>query len=145
MRLRRSSPFFRARNGLFAEQTLWQSGLANHRIQRTGRDLVVEIVSRHVNEAYIVVYNRAISAMTAGTLPMQHKAVLFNDRDEFAKGAFQAGQTTGSQTVESLSGFLPQSANQKKRQAHLRRTCRGTRRRRSRERAGSCSAATSFK
>jgi len=63
----------------------------------------------YVHKSNLAVDAASISAMTRGPAPMKHEAMRLNDRDKFAKSAFYAGQGTGSQTVESPSGLLPES------------------------------------
>src|SRR5262249_55281428 len=120
-----------------------QAGLSDHRLQRARRNDVIYVMKRDVDEANNPVDRTAVATMARRAVPVKHEPALLDDRDELAERALQLWQVIGSQTTAFPPGMLPRSAVLKKRQAHRSRTWRGTRRARSRERAGSASAPAS--
>jgi len=62
--------------------------LAYHRRKGAGRNFVFVAMAGDVDKIDLAVDYSSIPTMARRAVPMKHEAMLFNDRDEFAKGAF---------------------------------------------------------
>jgi hypothetical protein len=115
--------------------------LADHRFEGARCDLSAKLVRGYVDIMNLSIHHAPVLAMTGGALPVQLKSLVFDDRDELSKRAFQAWHATGNSIVELSSlGVLPEMVERKSRQAHVRRTQSGALRASNRERFGSGSA-----
>src|SRR5438270_13981983 len=81
----------------------------------SGRIEFVLVMPGNINKPDLPIHNTSIAAMTCCSITMNRKAMPFNDRDELAEGALQAGHATGNPKAEWPSWVLPEKAARKKR------------------------------
>jgi hypothetical protein len=56
--------------------------------------VLVDVVIGDINVSNAPFHDAAVAAVTAATLPMEHEAMLLNDRDEYGERALYAWHST---------------------------------------------------